>query len=65
PMLGLDSPRNGRLRITRPDGRVAKSLDVVVQPQPVVIVHQETIGQPTPAGPSDQTPTYAGDGAQD
>ncbi|WP_182866568.1 hypothetical protein [Stieleria mannarensis] len=59
PRLGLGAPTDARLRIVKPDGRVAKTMAVQLIAQPEIVVHQETIAQPMPAVGSAESAVYA------
>lgn len=50
PQLGVPGPVDARLRVVLPNGRVAKAVNVSLIPQPVFVIHSETIGQPAPSG---------------
>ncbi len=60
PRLGLARPTNAQLRIVLPNGRVAKKAAVLLISQPGIVVHQETVAQPSPSAGSDSGAEYAG-----
>ena len=46
PDYGLRTPMDAKICIVLPNGRVAKSVSVVLVPQPSIVQHAETLGQP-------------------
>ena len=61
PALGLSGRQDAKIRVVLPNGRVAKSISVILVPQPAILVHQETIPQPMPPTASnDGRGVYAG-----
>lgn len=52
PRLGLSRPQAAKLRVVLPNGRIAKSHNVVLVAQPDIVVHEETIAQPMPPAPA-------------
>ncbi|WP_182866569.1 hypothetical protein [Stieleria mannarensis] len=59
PMLGMAGGRDATLRVVKPSGRIAKTLDVRLVPQPEIVIHGETVGQPGPAAGYVGLPSYA------
>lgn len=61
PKLGLGRNVAAKIRVVLPNGRVAKSVAVVLIPQPTIVVHEETIPQPMPpAANASGSGVYAG-----
>lgn len=52
PRAGLAQPADALIEIVLPDGRIAKTIPIRYVPQPDVLIHQETVGQPAPPPPS-------------
>ncbi|WP_182866570.1 hypothetical protein [Stieleria mannarensis] len=59
PSFGVAGPQDARIRIVLPNGRVAKSVSVMLVPQPSMIVHEETIPQPMPTAEMPKPAIYA------
>ncbi len=58
PGLGLSRPVPAEIRIFRSAGRVAKTVSILLVPQPDIIVHEETIAAPLPPPPPRQTASF-------
>lgn len=59
PLLGLLEPKDAEIQIVLPDGRIAKTFRVVYVAQPDVVVHAESVPQPTPPAPAAKAAVYA------
>ena len=59
PRLGLAHPKNAEIQIVLPNGRVAKTFSVVLISQPDIMIHEDTVPQPTPPAPTTQAAVYA------
>jgi len=59
PLLGLLGPKDAEIQIVLPEGRIAKTFRVRYIAQPDIVVHEDTIPQPSPPAPVSQRATYA------
>ena len=59
PCLGLARPKNAEIQIVLPNGRVAKTFSVVLISQPDIVIHEDTVPQPTPPAPTTEAAVYA------
>lgn len=59
PLLGLNHPMDAQIRIVLPNGRVAKSFQILLISQPDIVHHKETIPQPQPPTAAAMSPAYA------
>lgn len=59
PRLGIARPQDARLRVIKPNGRVAKTFSVMLVGQPQIVVHEETIPQPMPTAAAPEQSVYA------
>ena len=60
PKVGLENPVDATIRIIKPNGREAKKYYVLFGPQPEILIHKETVGQPDPSAPTSKSASYAG-----
>ena len=60
PRLGTAGGRDATIRVVKPNGRVAKSMEVRLVPQPEIVIHSETVGQPGPSAGFGGVASYAG-----
>ena len=59
PRFGINSPTDARLRIVKPNGRVAKTMSIQLIAQPEIVIHEESIPQPMPATGIAESAVYA------
>ena len=62
PGMGLARPQDAVIRIIKPNGRIAKKYYVFFIPQPRIVTHAETVGQPDQSAPTSGSAAYVGGG---